>query len=101
MKCLVLVNFSQHIFFDIMKLKILFLLNCESPRHIAKLFSSVYYNAPTDYGVYDVLTCNIILSMILQWSDMSVNMAVILSSEVLIRVGPNTMAKFLASICEI
>ena len=44
MKCrvvnfIVLVNVCQHIFFDIMKLKILFLLNCASPNYIAKLFS--------------------------------------------------------------
>ena len=34
--------------FDIMKLKILFLLNCESPKYIAKLFSlTIYINAST------------------------------------------------------
>ena len=35
--------------FDIMKLKILFLLNCESPKYIAKLFSLSIYTISTHF----------------------------------------------------
>lgn len=44
------------------------------------------------------LTCWMRVSTILYWSGMCVTMCVMLSSEVLTRVGPNTMAKLRGSI---
>ena len=46
MKCqpvnvIVLLNDCQHNIFDTMKLKDLLILNCESPKYIAKLFSLI------------------------------------------------------------
>ena len=46
-----------------------------------------------------ILTCMMILSTIRHWSDISFTMVTILSSVVLTKVGPKTMARFRASIC--
>ena len=64
---IVLLNVCQHIF-DTMKLKVLFLLNCESPKYIAKFFPQyIYLNSST----YNIIQLSIIHTLGLERKQLS------------------------------